>query len=136
MNKRKSKYTDKKLAEKAALKAMSDYVRERDEWKCITCSHTGNKHNMDCGHFIPRGYSFWRFNERNNHCQCVKCNKYEGGAWPKYYDKMCGLYGKKFVEEMIAKKHILVKRTIAEYLLIEQYYKTKKEKLFKERKWK
>ena len=132
-SKRKSKYNDKKIAEKYALKAMSDYIRERDNWICFTCGYKGNNKTIDCGHFVPRGYSYWKFDERNNHAQCTRENQYMHGNWPVYYEKMCELYGKEFVEEMINKKNIMVKRIIQDFNEIEEYYKNKLKELYEKR---
>lgn len=123
--KRRSKYTDKKRAEECALKAFSAYIRERDNWTCITCDKKGNNKNIDAGHFISRSYSFLKFDITNVHAQCVKCNKYENGNWPKYYEIMCERYGKKYVEYLMSIKNRITKRTIQDYLMLEEHFKTK-----------
>ena len=78
----------RKRADERACKAMSDYIRERDGWKCITCPAVGNKNNMDAGHFLDRRYTDIKFDERNVNCQCVGCNKWKNGAWDKYLEAM------------------------------------------------
>jgi 5-methylcytosine-specific restriction endonuclease McrA len=125
-SKRKSRFTDKHLAESIALKAMSDYVRERDSWTCVTCGKQGTNKQIDAGHFIPRGYSATKFMEENVNAQCKRpCNYDLSGNWPKYYDFMVKKYGRAFVDNLIATKSIMVKRTIADYLEIAREYKHK-----------
>lgn len=55
-----------------ADRAMSDYIRERDGWKCVICGETG-KHIQN-GHYIPRQSLALRYDETNCHAQCPTCN--------------------------------------------------------------
>jgi 5-methylcytosine-specific restriction endonuclease McrA len=126
---RRSKLIDRSHAVECADKAMSDYIRARDKYTCVTCGKQGDKHNIDCGHFIPRGYSIWRYNEENCHAQCVRCNKFLSGNWPAYFIKMVNKYGQDFVDKLIFYKNRPMKRSIADLLEIEQYYKEKLEAL-------
>lgn len=57
---------------KQADRAMSDYIRERDHWKCCTCPDSG-KHIQN-GHYIPRQTLALRYDETNCHAQCPSCN--------------------------------------------------------------
>lgn len=127
--KRRSKYINRPRAIECADKAMSDYIRTRDNFTCVTCGKKGNKKNIDNGHFIPRGSSLWRYDERNGHAQCYRCNKKLSGNWPVYFDFMVTTYGRDLVDEMINRKQEECKRSIIDLLEIEQYYKDKLEEL-------
>jgi len=103
-----------KELEKALDKVFSEYIRLRDAdsngyvW-CITCGRThywSDGHQINCGHFIPRGRKATRFDERNCHGQCVKCNMYKSGEWDIYEQRMIELYGKEVVEEIKQKSRI------------------------------
>jgi hypothetical protein len=64
--------------------AVSKYVRIREAdkegiTKCFTCFRTGHWKTFDCGHFIPRGNMFLRWDLRNLKQQCEKCNRYDEG---------------------------------------------------------
>lgn len=64
--------------------AVSKYVRIRESdkdgiTKCFTCFRTGHWKTFDCGHFIPRGNMFLRWDLRNLKQQCEKCNRYDEG---------------------------------------------------------
>jgi hypothetical protein len=122
---KKLKQVTRKRAEARADKAMSDYVRERDNWTCVTCGRRGDKHTIQNGHWIPRGYAVYKYDERNGHAQDTYCNKYLSGNWPRYYDFMVATYGKDTVEAMIAGRFLTIKRTAADLLEIEATYKEK-----------
>jgi hypothetical protein len=126
---RRSKLLDRSRAVECADKAMSNYIRERDGWKCVTCGKKAHGQGMHNGHFIPRGYSIWRYDECNCHAQCYRCNEMLSGNWPAYYDFMVRTYGQDHVHEMMESKYAPVKRTVADLLEIEQHYKDKLEVL-------
>lgn len=118
MKPRKSRKTldDKsyKEIEKELDKIFSEYIRIRDAdsngyvW-CVTCGtahYWSDGHQVNCGHFIPRGRKATRFDERNCHSQCVRCNLYKGGEWDIYEQRMIEMYGKEAVEELKLKARI------------------------------
>ena len=83
----------------ALWKAFSIYIRVRDAdengvCKCFTCGRLTiwNK-NTDCGHGIGRQHKATKYNEKNNHAQCKKCNGFEGGMREKYKEEMNKRYG-------------------------------------------
>ncbi len=63
-----------------ADKWFSVYIRLRDiisgEYcRCITCGKPLQwKYEAECGHFQSRGKPMTRFDEKNCHAQCNKCN--------------------------------------------------------------
>lgn len=125
LKKRRSKYSSKSRAEECARKAMSDYIRERDKWTCITCGKKGDKYNIDAGHFLDCRYEDLRYNEVNVHAQCVYCNKYLNGAPDIYRDKMFEKYGQAVIDNLLSRRYLMRKRTVDELLKIEQHYKSK-----------
>lgn len=58
-----------------ALKALSDYIRERDKWICYTCGIKGDKYTIDAGHLISRYWAATLFDEDNVNAQCKPCNE-------------------------------------------------------------
>ena len=127
---RRSKYKDRSRAVEVADEAMSDYIRERDNFICCTCGKHGNNKTIDNGHFIGRKYWIWRYDERNGNAQCKRpCNKDLSGNWPEYYDFMVKKYGQSVVDELINGKHKMALYTIPDLLEIEQYYKDKLKEL-------
>lgn len=85
--------TDKKL-----WAVFSEFIRLRDSdengiCKCFTCSHRAYYKKMDAGHGIGRQHKATKFDEKNNHAQCKKCNGFEGGKREKYKEEMNRRYG-------------------------------------------
>jgi hypothetical protein len=119
------KIPTKQRAEKRALKAFSDYIRERDNWTCYTCGKRGDRHNMDAGHMISRRFSAIKFDEINVHCQCVYCNKYLSGNLHEYIKKFLIEYGMEKYEQLDRIKNNYRKGTAIELVAIEQYFKDK-----------
>jgi len=111
---------------------MSDYIRERDKWTCITCGRTGNNKTIDAGHFLDRRYTDIKFNESNVHAQCVYCNKYLSGAWDKYLEKMKEKYGQEIIDNLMSRRYIIKNRTVEELLEIEKYFQEKLRQLLNE----
>ena len=58
------------------------------------------------GHFIPKGSSsYWSLEEENIHPQCMSCNQFgmkHGDAAQRYTIHMQEMYGKDFVDQMLA----------------------------------
>lgn len=86
---------------------------------CVSCGVTKHYTNMQGGHFIPKGNSsYWALEIENIHPQCAGCNMWgmkNGSAAQEYTLWMEDMYGRDFVEEMLAKKTTPVKRYKADY---------------------
>lgn len=62
----------------------SRYIRLRDRiqddvCQCITCPKLAPWKEMDCGHFMSRGFMSTRWDEKNCAAQCRKCNRFQEG---------------------------------------------------------
>ncbi len=60
---------------------------------CVTCGYTARWQEMDCGHYQPRQDMNTRWDEKNCHVQCARCNGFRGGEAEKmaaYIDKTYG----------------------------------------------
>ena len=66
---------------KALQKEVNKFIRLRDKGQpCIACG-TVWKPSFQASHFIPQGRSsFLRFDERNIHSGCIRCNLFVGGG--------------------------------------------------------
>lgn len=84
-------------------KIYSRYIRYKESIDgaatCITCDKSFNVAQMDCGHYIPRRFMSLRYDERNTHPQCVRCNRFEQGNIDVYTIKIIGLYGSGIIDE-------------------------------------
>ena len=111
---------------KILWRIVSPYIRQRDNYTCFTCGEKLDKYNSHAGHFIPHGsYSDTDFDETNLHCQCIRCNKFLSGNLMEYTLKMIKMYGKKHVEDLRRRKHIVKKWTKEELKELIEYYKIK-----------
>tara|TARA_R110002110_G_scaffold42316_10_gene132955 strand:- start:926 stop:1453 length:528 start_codon:yes stop_codon:yes gene_type:complete len=90
----------KKRRMKAELKTTSDFVKEAQKWVnkfvrlrdkdkgCISCG-SALIGKYDAGHFFSAGgHGSIRFDVRNIHAQCVKCNQWEHGNLYQYHKEL------------------------------------------------
>lgn len=90
--------TEYSRAKAAADKAFSLYIRLRDSdasgmVSCCTCGSSLPWREANAGHFVTRTHISTRWDERNCHAQCPRCNKWEGGEQYRhgiYVDKTHG----------------------------------------------
>lgn len=86
---------------------------------CATCGKSVHYKEADGGHFIPKGSSSrWALEECNVHLQCKGCNGFgmkHGSAAQNYTIYMIDLYGKDWVEHMLATKNAVHKLYKADY---------------------
>lgn len=86
---------------------LSDYVRARDAYTCITCGTRGEGSGIHCGHFIPSSICglALRYDERNLAAQCFRCNIHLGGWGERFAEALERKHGKEFVEELRKARH-------------------------------
>lgn len=95
----------------------SKFIRQRDK-TCFTCPGP----NQNAGHYVKRGHMSLRFNEKNVHSQCVKCNLWLNGNLEVYAYRLTELYGIDILRELNNQKHQIKKWTREElYQLIDHY---------------
>jgi hypothetical protein len=87
------------MNDKKLWKVFSEYIRQRDAdsngmCSCFTCGLVRHWKQMDCGHGIGRQHWGTRYNEKNNHAQCKRCNGFEGGKREIYKQRVDARYGK------------------------------------------
>ena len=109
-------------------KVFSKFIRNRDtdEWglcKCYTCPIRKPPEEMDAGHYTKRGCMRTRWEERNVHTQCKRCNRFLGGNMDEYALHLIQDYGKGIIEELMKLKHLPVKKFTLQELedMIEHY---------------
>lgn len=65
-------------------KTFSEYIRERDNYICITCGGTKETHVIQCGHLFTKKNHSTRWDEKNAFAQCAGCNKNHSYDFEKY----------------------------------------------------
>jgi hypothetical protein len=105
----------------------SKFIRQRDLVNgiatCFTCGKKDSWQNMDCGHFIPRGYIYTRFNEINCQVQCKECNQFKNGNLEVFEMELTEKYGIEKVNELKDSKFKIRKYRDFELKSLIEYYK-------------
>lgn len=73
---------------KLADRKFSEFIRQRDWWRCITCWIIKPWKEMQNWHYITRWVIALRYDERNNNCQCFWCNIFKKWNYTVYAIKM------------------------------------------------
>lgn len=60
---------------------------------CVTCGAVFPCDKTNGGHFCSRSCYPLRWDEKNVHCQCVRCNLYKNGAYIEYSQWFIKKYG-------------------------------------------
>ena len=89
---------------------------------CVTCGIVKPWEDLQAGHWIPAAKgNAMRWDLRNIHPQCHRCNVHLGSNGPAYTQYMHRRYGVEECDEMIALSNTVRKIKPAEYeLMIEQ----------------
>lgn len=110
-------------------RVFSLYIRQRgaiDGYNlCVTCGKRFLIKELQCGHYVSRGILATRFDEKNCHPQCMRCNVFLKGNYTEYALYLIRQYGVGFLEELDQKKRQSVKFSQADYKEKIEYYKNK-----------
>ena len=116
-------------------KPFHEYIRRRDADNntgycgCISCGKKVHFTETDAGHFIGRQHLATRYDERNVHAQCRKCNRFEYGRQYEYSISL----GKKLSNQLLKKSRGVLKLTDQEWQAIYDNYKTKLDEIKKQK---
>lgn len=99
----KKVYTVPELIKKAQV-VFNAYIRKRDSGlPCISC---GSSNPNQAGHYLSAGHhSVHRFNEKNVHLQCTRCNMYLSGNPISYRINLVKKIGADQVEILEGTRH-------------------------------
>ena len=122
--KRKPKVKSSKVLRQECLKAIQRLCRlaaadDDGNCACVSCGVVKHYSQLQGGHWLAKGSSsFWALRIENVHPQCASCNMWGmryGSAAQQYTLWMEDMYGRDFVEEMIATKSDPIKLYKADY---------------------
>ena len=122
MPKKTQKYWKNKID-----KVFHEYIRRRDadnntgNCECVSCGKTIHFSDSDAGHFISRKYLITRYDERNVHAQCRRCNRFEYGRQFEYSIAL----GQELSQELLQTSRSMVKFTDADWQEIFEEFKDK-----------
>ena len=116
-------------------RVFSEYIRLRDTAGsaafgtalCCSCGRRFHWTDMDAGHYISRGKAATRYDERNVHAQCQRCNRFAGGNMPGYTIFLIQHYGPDIIEELVEKSKQEHKWRVTELRVQLAEYKAKLE---------
>lgn len=115
----------------------SEYVRRRDSDKhtgygrCISCGRIIHWRDSDAGHYVNRQHMSLRYDERNVHLQCRKCNRFMESNAVGYTQSIIKKYGIKILDYLHIKQRSVCKFSEYEYKdMIKRY--TAKVKLLRD----
>lgn len=92
----------KKLDKIFSLYIRQKYADSKGYCYCITCSRKIDwKYKTDAGHFIERDVSITRYDERNVHPQCKRCNMSANGQQYLHGLYINKKYGKGTADELM-----------------------------------
>lgn len=98
------------------------YIRKRDNYTCYCC---GSTNQPQAGHYKPKsvtGLSL-RYNEKNVHCQCKKCNHFKSGNLSVYALKLEEQYGYGILQELDFYERVVTKWTDDDFQKKYDHYK-------------
>lgn len=105
------------LVKKADI-VFSEWVRKTsaDTWGRVTCVTCGKRmrwkgEGAQAGHFIKRQHMSVRYDPRNVHVQCVRCNKWMSGEEGEYGHYIIKRYGVDVHQELMSLKRTTRKFT-------------------------
>jgi hypothetical protein len=122
--KRKPKVKSSKVLRQECLKTIQRLCRlaaadDDGNCACVSCGVVKHYSQLQGGHWLAKGSSsFWALRIENVHPQCASCNMWGmryGSAAQQYTLWMEDMYGRDFVEEMIATKSNPIKLYKADY---------------------
>ena len=107
---------------KKRWKLTSQYVRQSQSdphtgiGQCVTCGEVKHYKELQAGHFIPQAQgNAVKWDLRNIHPQCYRCNINLGGNGAEYYPYMEEVYGKEVIDELRRLSNTSVKITRQEH---------------------
>lgn len=83
----------------------SQFIRQRDRGRCVTCGVVKPWQEMQNGHYVPRGNHALRFDEINCNAQCENCNVYHEGQTKLYREALIKMHGKAAILALEARKY-------------------------------
>jgi hypothetical protein len=108
--KKYEKVTLPKLIERAT-KYFNLFIRKRDSedgwFQCISCGDHKSLDAIQAGHYLSAGHNgAVRFDERNVHGQCIRCNMYLSGNLLPYRENLIQKIGLCEVEAITQKSQM------------------------------
>jgi len=107
--------TNYPMTENTLWKWFSLYIRLRDcehggVSYCRSCGNPKHFRELQAGHWISRAKKATKYDEKNVHSQCVRCNMHLNGNQSGMWNYIVKTYGAKEPEELMQKSLMFCKR--------------------------
>lgn len=92
----------KSQLKKKLWKVFATYIKNRDNWTCVTCGKKATGQGMHAGHYIAKaacGADYY-FHEKNVHATCAYCNLALEGNRPAYRKFILEKYGEEVLHDL------------------------------------
>ena len=127
---REAKRNSISVLKKELDRVFSIYIRKSKANKygkaiCVSCGVSGDWQTMQCGHYNRRSLMSTRWDEKNCHVQCVKCNMFMSGNYPNYTKYLLFNYGAEWIMELVRNGEKIKKWTVEELKNLINYYKAR-----------
>jgi 23S rRNA A1618 N6-methylase RlmF len=67
--------SERSKLEKQADKIFSDYIKQRDRFRCVWCQRLFHKSDLECSHFVARQHHATRWAKENADAACHWCHE-------------------------------------------------------------
>ena len=85
--------------------------------------------DTDCENFISRRFQSTRYDEKNAHAQCKKCNRFENGNQYEHGKAIDRKYGEGTADQLLEKSKMKCIRKAHDFEYIAKTYREKIKKL-------
>lgn len=124
------------MTETTVWNHFSKFIRLRDAnekgyTRCCTCGSFHFWKEMDAGHFMTRNRKSTKYDEKNVHAQCAKCNRFQSGLQYEMGQYIDQKYGKGTADSLTQKSHMYCKRTRYDLQVLGTHYREEVKKLKK-----
>lgn len=105
----------------------SQYIRLRNAdhagyATCVTCGVSKPWKEQQCGHYESRGKYGTRWDEKNCHVQCYRCNVALKGNYPAYARYLVRTFGETILDELELRSNQSPGFSIGELMLLIDHY--------------
>lgn len=121
-------------AKKKLDAVFSQYIRRKEAFengmnKCVSCGVERHWKELQCGHFVSRVHLALRWDEKNCHPQCPKCNVLLRGNAVGYARFLGNRYGSRIFIELDEKRKVSVKYSKSDLIEMIKDYEQRLEEL-------
>lgn len=100
--------SERQRLEKKADQVFSDYIKQRDRFRCVWCERKFLKSELECSHFVARQHHATRWAEENADSSCHWCHalmEHKKSRGEPYYSWKENQIGEDSLYELLRLRH-------------------------------